>query len=141
MFVAFMHSLPTHVREWGGPNGDQFLRMTANSNNLHPEYVSRRIIGLRYQQLVFDGPTGAIVSKVVFQHDLGGEFRQFRCALRKADEAALNSIYADDYAITTDNGDVQTKVQRLAWVKANMARLSGLEFHVLKVRAAKRNRC
>ena len=60
--------------------------------------------------------------------------REFRDALRKGDETALNSIYADDYAITNDTGEVQTKAQRLAWVKANMARLSGLDFQDLKTR-------
>jgi ketosteroid isomerase-like protein len=60
--------------------------------------------------------------------------REFRDALRKGDEAALASIYADDYAITNDTGEVQTKAERLAWVKANSARLSGLDFQDLKVR-------
>lgn len=52
----------------------------------------------------------------------------FRDALRKGDEAALASIYADDYIVTTYTGDVQTKVQRLEWVKANAARLSPIDF-------------
>jgi RHS repeat-associated protein len=71
-------SLPTHIREWGGPNADQLLRMTATSYNLHHEYVNRRIIGLPDRTLVFDGPTGAIVAKTAYQYDLGNEFRQFR---------------------------------------------------------------
>jgi ketosteroid isomerase-like protein len=60
--------------------------------------------------------------------------QEFRDALRKADEAALNSIYADDYSITNDTGGVQTKAERLSWVKANTARLSGLDFQDLKTR-------
>ena len=60
--------------------------------------------------------------------------REFRDALRKGDEAALASIYADDYSIANDTGEVQTKAQRLEWVKANTARLSGLDFQDLKVR-------
>ena len=68
------------------------------------------------------------------EQDVAARVREFRDALRKGDEAVLNSIYADDYAITNDTGEVQTKAQRLAWVKANMARLSGLDFQDLKTR-------
>jgi len=64
---------------------------------------------------------------------VNGRVSAFRDALRKGDEAALTSIYADDYTITNDTGEVQTKAQRLEWVKANTARLSGLEFQDLKV--------
>lgn len=65
---------------------------------------------------------------------IAARVREFRDALRKGDEAALASIYADDYSITNDTGGVQTKAERLAWVKANTARLSGLEFQDLKTR-------
>jgi ketosteroid isomerase-like protein len=60
--------------------------------------------------------------------------QEFRDALRKADEAALNSIYADDYTITTADGTVQTKAERIAWVKANAARMGTLDFQDLKTR-------
>jgi len=60
--------------------------------------------------------------------------QEFRDALRKGDEAALTSIYADDYTVTTEAGGVLTKAQRLEWVKANAARLSVLDFQDLKTR-------
>ena len=65
---------------------------------------------------------------------VNGRVSAFLEALRKGDEAALTSIYADDYTVTTDTGDVQTKAQRLEWVKANAARLSTLDFQDLKTR-------
>ena len=72
--------------------------------------------------------------KLLYAHDVRLRVLVFRDALRNADEAALNSIYADDYSITNDAGEAQTKAERLAWVKANGARLSGLEFRDLIVR-------
>ena len=60
--------------------------------------------------------------------------QEFRAALSKADEATLAPLYADDYTITTADGSAQTKAERVAWVKANAARLSTLEFQDLKTR-------
>ena len=68
------------------------------------------------------------------EQSVAARVREFRDALRKGDEAALNSIYSDDYTITNDTGEVQTRAQRLEWVKANAARLSTLDFQDLKVR-------
>lgn len=60
--------------------------------------------------------------------------QDFLAALRKADEAALGQLYADDYTVTTAAGGVQTKAERIAWAKANAAQLSGLAYQDLKVR-------
>lgn len=65
---------------------------------------------------------------------VNGRVSAFLDALRKGDEAALASIYADDYTVTTDTGTVQTKAQRLEWVKANAARLTTIDFQDLKTR-------
>ena len=79
-------------------------------------------------------PAGEKVGMGSAEQVVNGRVSAFRDALRKGDEAALTSIYADDYSITTDTGDVKTKAQRLAWVKANTARLNTLDFRDLKVR-------
>ncbi len=68
------------------------------------------------------------------EQSVNGRVRDFLAALRKGDAEALASLYADDYTITNDTGDVQTKAQRLEWVKANTARLSTLDFQDLKTR-------
>lgn len=67
-------SLPTHVREWGGANADQLLRLTATSYKLDSVYLDRRLIGLPYQRIVYDGPTGAIKSRVAYHYDWGDPY-------------------------------------------------------------------
>jgi RHS repeat-associated protein len=62
-------SLPSGVREWGGPGGDQLLRLTTTGYNLDAAYISRRIIGLVASRHVYDGTTGALVSKVAYEYD------------------------------------------------------------------------
>jgi len=79
-------------------------------------------------------PAGEKVAVAGAEQAVNGRVRAFLDALRKGDEAALNSIYADDYTITTDTGGVQTKAQRLEWVKANTAWLNTLDFQDLKTR-------
>jgi ketosteroid isomerase-like protein len=79
-------------------------------------------------------PAGEKVGMAGAEQAVNVRVSAFLEALRKGDEAALTSIYADDYTVTTDTGDVQTKTQRLEWVKANAARLSTIEFQDLKTR-------
>ena len=79
-------------------------------------------------------PAGEKVGIAGAEQAVNGRVSAFLEALRKGDETALASIYADDYTVTTDTGDVQTKAQRLEWVKANAARLSTIEFQDLKTR-------
>ncbi|HUS09111.1 MAG TPA: S8 family serine peptidase, partial [Pyrinomonadaceae bacterium] len=62
-------SLPTHIREYGGANGQTFLRFTAIGYKGDAVYLDRRIIGLPYERVVYDGPTGNIVSRLVFNYD------------------------------------------------------------------------
>lgn len=82
-----------------------------------------------------DKPAQPAGEKVgIAEQDVNGRVGAFRDALRKGDQAALASIYADDFTVTTDTGDVHTKAQRLEWVKANAARLSTLDFQDLKTR-------
>jgi RHS repeat-associated protein len=63
------YSLPTHVREYSGANGQTFMRLTAIGYNLDAVYLNRRIIGLPYERVVYDGPTGNIVSRSINYYD------------------------------------------------------------------------
>ena len=62
-------SLPTHIREYGGANGQTCLRFTAIGYKGDAVYLDRRIIGLPYERLVYDGPTGNIVSRSIYNYD------------------------------------------------------------------------
>ena len=69
------YSLPTHIREYGKVNGaDVMLRMTSLNYNLDPAYVSRRVIGLPGEKVVYDGPTGYVVSKEWYMYDWGAPY-------------------------------------------------------------------
>ncbi|HEU4596604.1 MAG TPA: S8 family serine peptidase [Pyrinomonadaceae bacterium] len=66
------YGLPTHVREYGGANGQTLLRFKATSYKLDADYVNRRVIGLPYERLSYDSATGALMSKQVYHYDWGG---------------------------------------------------------------------
>jgi len=72
------YGLPTAVREYSGASGQTFQRLTTYDYHLESDYVNRRVIGLPFQRLVYDGPTGALVSKVqfYFDWDSGGDMFQ-----------------------------------------------------------------
>ena len=63
------YSLPTHIREYSGAYGQNYLRLTAIGYKGDAVYLDRRIIGLPYEQVVYDGPTGNLVSRSVFHYD------------------------------------------------------------------------
>jgi RHS repeat-associated protein len=85
-------SLPFIVREWGGAGGDVPLRVTATGYRFDAGYIDRRIIGLVSDQHVYDGPTGAVVSKLIYQYDLGNEFLQFQGDATQHDPAYNTSF-------------------------------------------------
>jgi len=68
------YNLPTHVREYGGLNGQTFLRLSVTNYKGDADYINRRIIGLPYEKLVYDGPTGNIVSRAIFHYDWGSPY-------------------------------------------------------------------
>src|SRR5204863_656795 len=63
------YGLPTHVREYGGANGDQLLRFTAIAYKMDSVYIDRRIFGLPYERVVYDGPSGNVKSRSIFHYD------------------------------------------------------------------------
>jgi uncharacterized protein (TIGR02246 family) len=56
-------------------------------------------------------------------------------SLSKNDVAALDKIYADDYTLVTQTGDVATKAQRLDAIKAGELKFENVTFNVEKVRS------
>jgi RHS repeat-associated protein len=66
------YGLPTHVREWGGPNMQTSVRMHATNYNLDLAYTSRRIIGLPFRREVWDA--NGVQSKYEYHYDYGGNF-------------------------------------------------------------------
>ena len=79
-------------------------------------------------------PAGEKVAMAGAEQAVAARVQEFLAAIRKGEEATLAPFYADDYAITTETGDVLTKAQRLEWVKGNMARLSTLDYQDVKTR-------
>ena len=67
-------SLPTHIREYGGANGQTYLRFTAIGYKGDAVYLDRRIIGLPYEKVIYDAPTGNIVSRSIFHYDWGDPY-------------------------------------------------------------------
>jgi RHS repeat-associated protein len=63
------YGLATHIREWGGTNADQLLRFTAVAYKMDADYINRRIIGLPYERVVYDGPTGNVKSRYIYHYD------------------------------------------------------------------------
>lgn len=55
-------------------------------------------------------------------------------ALSKNDTAALDKIYADDYTLVTQTGEVMTKAQRLEAMKSGNLKFENVAFNDVKVR-------
>ena len=68
------YNLPTHVREWGGAGAGVLLRLTATAYKGDAAYVNNRVIGLPYERVVYDGPTGNVMSRQIYQYDWGSPY-------------------------------------------------------------------
>jgi RHS repeat-associated protein len=68
------YSLPTHIREYSGSDGQAFLRLTAMAYKWDSEYFDRRIIGLPFERLVYDGPTGHLMTRQIYHYDWGDNY-------------------------------------------------------------------
>jgi YD repeat-containing protein len=68
------YGLPTHVREYGGSDGQTLLRLTTTAYKGDAVYMDRRIIGLPYERIVYDGPTGNLMSRQIFHYDWGDPY-------------------------------------------------------------------
>lgn len=66
------YALPTTVREWGKVGGQMVLqRRTVTDYQLGGDYLNSRVIGLPWQEQVYDG-TGALISKRQYLYDWDG---------------------------------------------------------------------
>jgi RHS repeat-associated protein len=68
------YGLPTHIREYSGADGQTFLRFTAIGYKQDAQYVDRRLIGLPYERVVYDGQSGHIVSRQIYHYDWGDPY-------------------------------------------------------------------
>ena len=55
-------------------------------------------------------------------------------ALSKNDTAALDKLYADDYTLVTQTGEVTTKAQRVGAIKSGELKFENVAFSDVKVR-------
>lgn len=78
------------------------------------------------------GNTGAATA--VSDADVKKFMTDFETALNKADAAALDKMYADDYMLIDQNGAVSTKAQRVEAIKSGKVKFEGLKFSDLKVK-------
>lgn len=56
-------------------------------------------------------------------------------ALSKNDTAALDKIYADDYTLVTQTGEIATKAQRIEAIKSGDLKFENVAFNDVKVRS------
>lgn len=70
----FGYGMPTNIREYSGSNGQTFQRYTVIAYKGEADYINRRIIGLPYEHLVYDGPTGNLMSREIYHYDWGDQY-------------------------------------------------------------------
>ncbi|HET9530937.1 MAG TPA: nuclear transport factor 2 family protein [Blastocatellia bacterium] len=61
-------------------------------------------------------------------------FKQVSAALNRSDTAALDRIYADDYTLINESGELTTKAPRLAAIKSGELKYESVVFDEVKVR-------
>jgi RHS repeat-associated protein len=62
------YNLPTHVREYAN-DGVTLLRLTVTGYKWDSAYFDKRIIGLPYERVVYDGASGNPVSHLIYHYD------------------------------------------------------------------------
>ncbi|HKY27328.1 MAG TPA: hypothetical protein VJM12_05205, partial [Pyrinomonadaceae bacterium] len=77
-------SLPSDVYEYAA-NGTTVLRRTHTDYQLYSAYTDRRIIGLVFARLVYDG-AGALQSKTRFHHDWAAPWLEERAGAKQHDD-------------------------------------------------------
>src|SRR5882762_317537 len=126
------YGLPTHVREYGGADGQTLLRLTTTSYKMDSAYIDRRIIGLPFEHLVYDGPTGALMTRNVFYYDWGGEYLSAQTPASNYDSANYPSWFVvgrgDLVAVRRYNCQNSTTAyddNQALWVQINGYDLAG----------------
>ena len=73
--------------------------------------------------------------KAAVEGDIKKMMDDFAAALNKADAAALDKMYADDYTLVDQDGAMQTKASRMEAIKSGKIKWEGLAFGDLKIKA------
>lgn len=82
-----------------------------------------------------NSPTNTATSSANTDADVKKLIGDLSAALSKNDTAALDKIYADDYTLVSQTGDVATKAQRLDAMKSGDLKFENVVFSDLKVRS------
>ena len=79
-------------------------------------------------------PTSTAADKAATEAELRKMMDDFAVALNKADGAALDKVYADDYMLVDQDGAMQTKASRMDAIKSGKLKWEGLTFTDLKIK-------
>lgn len=72
--------------------------------------------------------------KAAVEADIKKMMDEFAAALNKADAAALDKMYSDDYTLVDQDGTMQTKASRMEAIKSGKIKWEGLAFSDLKIK-------
>lgn len=72
--------------------------------------------------------------KAAVEADIKKMMDEFAVALNKADAAALDKMYSDDYTLVDQDGAMQTKASRMDAIKSGKIKWEGLAFSDLKIK-------
>lgn len=78
--------------------------------------------------------TAPAADKAAVEAELKKTISDFETALNKADIAALEKVYSDDYVLIDQNGAISTKAARLEAIKSGKVKMEGLKFEDLKIK-------
>lgn len=79
--------------------------------------------------------TAPAADKAAVEGDIKKMMDDFAAALNKADSAALDKMYSDDYTLVDQDGVVQTKASRMEAIKSGKIKWEGLKFSDLKIKS------
>lgn len=77
-----------------------------------------------------------VADKAAMETEIKKMMDDFAVALNKADGAALDKMYADDYALVDQDGVMQTKASRMEAIKSGKIKWEGLTFTDLKIKTS-----
>jgi hypothetical protein len=99
-------SLPSDVYEYAA-NGTTVLRRTHTNYQLYSAYTDRRIIGLVFEQLVYDG-AGALQSKTRYHHDWAAPWLEERAGAKQHDDTnyGINFVVGRANLVLIERWDV-----------------------------------
>ncbi len=105
-YGASSFNLPSDVKEYAS-NGTTLLRRTHTDYQLNSGYTDRRIIGLVFAQLVYEG-AGALKSKTRYHHDWAAPFLEERAGAVQHDDTnyGINFVVGRANLVLIERWDV-----------------------------------